>query len=97
MLGPDVPLDMPGTLSIPVIARATGSPITSATNVQYAIWPDAALGAIGAPQLQGNAETTDGTGEFDLDVTGQFNVSDIVLVGMFVTGEGYDLNQVVVT
>ena len=56
----------------------------SEINIEYAVWafPGIQLGGIGDPPIQGNAESTDGSGEIVINVAGTFNVGDNVLVAI---------------
>ena len=60
----------------------------SETSIEYAIWAQNSLGNIGDAPIQGNAESTDGSGEIVIDTTGFFNSGDTVLVAIRKTGAG---------
>lgn len=62
------------------LSKTDGSLYANET-VQYAIWADASLASIGAPDLQGTG-TTNGIGELVIDATGAFNQNSNVLVAI---------------
>ncbi len=60
----------------------SGSVFANQSNVEYAIWPAAQLGSIGAPTYKSSAGSTNAQGELVVATTGTFNPGDEVIVAV---------------
>lgn len=82
-------------LRIPVVERWNANAAwASESSVEYAIWAQGQLGGIGDPPIQGNSESTDGSGELVVDTTGVFAVGSTVLVMLRKENAGPSLETV---